>query len=178
MGGCPNVIGYCKKHEVNPDSWLEEPFMNWGMVKQPYISKDGYRYPGHRSVMLVAIKLLIILGFRRIYLLGADFNMQPDKPYSFKEHKTEKECAGNNNTYIFLNAFLNDMREEFDLFGIKIYNCTKESRLNAFPYKKFEDAIEVESRQMYTEYLKEDSTGMYIPFAKKLETYNLIDKEC
>ena len=38
-------------------------------------------FKGHKCVLLYAIKICLLLGFRKIVLIGVDFSMDPKQPY-------------------------------------------------------------------------------------------------
>ena len=102
---CPNVIGYHTKDPLKfeADKFLSEDTVCWGCDKT--IPDDAGEKAG-RSVMFAALKLMYYLGFKNVYLLGCDFNMQHDimgegtgKTYAFHQYKHERGCKSNNNCY-------------------------------------------------------------------------------
>ena len=64
LGDCPNVIGYRRNEKFHAPRFLYEETVNWGNHK---------KYGGGRSVLLAALRILFLLGFRRVYLLGGGF---------------------------------------------------------------------------------------------------------
>ena len=56
--------GYRRNEHFRAAQWLTEGMINWGNHKCR---------GGGRSLMLVALRIAILLGFRRIYLVGCDF---------------------------------------------------------------------------------------------------------
>lgn len=104
---------------------------------------DGGRRHKKRSVMLIAVRMLYWLGFRTVYLLGADFHYRPEKTYAFPGcDKNAGMCGTNNTTMGVLNRWFQMLRPEFERRGFRIYNATPQSRLTAFEFLNFEEAIE------------------------------------
>lgn len=74
---CPNTIGVqtfllakeSTKHITFGKAFLNCPADLYGM------------YKGHKCVLLFSIKLCLLLGFRKIVLLGVDFKMDEKEPY-------------------------------------------------------------------------------------------------
>jgi len=135
---CPNVV-YIHRNEKwhAPRYWIEDTF-NWGNHTD---ITDEYGHKGGRSVMLVALKLLFHLGFRHIYLLGADFKMDENHKYSFDEERKRGAINCNTSTYKALNDRLADARQYAEDMGLHIYNCNPDSGLTAFEHKSYDDAI-------------------------------------
>ncbi|TRZ80400.1 hypothetical protein D4R86_04310 [bacterium] len=130
---CPNVIGFRRNEKFNPSTFLTEDTFNWGNHKD-----DG----GGRSVMLPIMRICYELGFRKIYLLGCDFNMSETNTYHFDEQRDKGAVKGNRKTYGRLeNEYFPQLKPFFDEKGFKVYNCNPESGLTCFPYVSFEEAI-------------------------------------
>lgn len=74
---CPNTVGI-QSFLLEQDPKSKMSFGN------AYISSTavlyGY-YKGMKSVFLFTLKLCILLGFKRVVMLGVDFNMNPETPY-------------------------------------------------------------------------------------------------
>jgi hypothetical protein len=135
----PGVYYFRRNLKFRAKSFLTENTINWG-VDDDVVDELGCK--GGRSVMMAAVKLLYYLGFRTIYLLGADFNMEVGKQnYAFKQDRTESSVKGNNHTYNSLNKRFTALLPEFNESGLKIYNCYKESGLKAFPYLSYDKAV-------------------------------------
>jgi len=135
---CPNAMYINRNNHFNADRFLHEPTFNWGNSKH---FKDANGKGGGRSVMLPALKILYVLGFRHVYLLGADFNMTEEVKYSFPQDRKKSSIKCNNATYKQLNWRYKKLRPIFDAAGFKVYNCNPESKLKAFPHISFDDAI-------------------------------------
>lgn len=140
---CPNIILYDKNDFFEPDKFFEEQTIAWGCAENV---KDILGITGGRSVMLVAFKIIAYLGFKRIYLLGCDFNMQydPEKngkgiTYAFNQYKNQKACSTNNTSFIRIEKRLKSLLPGLKQQNIKVYNCNEKSKLEIFPYKSFDD---------------------------------------
>jgi len=130
---CPNVIGFKRNEKFNPSTFLTEDTFNWGNHKD-----DG----GGRSVMLPVLRICYELGFRKVYLLGCDFNMSENNTYHFDEQRDKGAVKGNRKTYGRLeNEYFPQLKPFFDAAGFKVYNCNPESGLTCFPCVSFEEAI-------------------------------------
>lgn len=132
---CPNVYHIKRNTKFEAEEYLDEYSVNWGCHKN---------YGGGRSVLMAAIKLCYILGFRRIYLNGVDFKMSSDYAYHFEEKRHNGAVNNNNNTYRRMISYFTQLIPKFEEKGYKIYNCTKGSALNLFPYVELEEAIKTE----------------------------------
>ena len=89
LGDCPNVIGYRRNEKFHAPRFLHEETVNWGNHK---------KYGGGRSVLLAALRILFLLGFRRVYLLGVDFEMTPERKYHFPEDRSAAAIQNNHST--------------------------------------------------------------------------------
>lgn len=150
---CPNVIYVQRNNNFQPEHFLSEETANWGNHKD-----QG----GGRSVMIFAIKIIYVLGFRRLYLVGSDFRMSGDKPYSFNEQRTQGAVNNNNNSYRKMTSYFTQLGPYFKTAGFEVYNCSPGSDLTVFPYMDLEKAIERETSHIPNPET-ENSFGMYIP---------------
>ena len=138
-GDCPGIFYYTRNLYFNHQTYLTENSVNWGCGGKDRCSLG---LKGARSCMLAAIRICYILGFRTIYLLGADFNMEEGKQnYAFKQHRHKGSVKGNNGTYNVLKKRFKACLPLFEKKGLKIFNCNLESKLNVFPFKSFDEAI-------------------------------------
>lgn len=167
---CPNTLFFEWQTPFNPDNWIYQEKFNWGNSDKDEFHYKGQTYKGARSCMLVALKLLIVMGFRKIYLVGADFNMETDQPYAFKQDKQEGGCKSNNNSYTNLNAFMNALVPHFKDLGVEVFNTNKTSGLTAFPYKPYDKAIN-QVLQKFSDPSQESTEEHYMDIKKKLEKY-------
>lgn len=135
----PNVFYYKRNDRFDPDTYLHEDTVNWGCHQNV---KDKLGCQGSRSVMLAAVRLLYYFGFKNVYLVGADFNMQEGSgAYAFGQHKDRKGAKGNNNTYRDLNIRFKYMRKMMEDSGFHIYNTFKGSKLEAFDHVPYDEAV-------------------------------------
>lgn len=134
----PSVIGYPTNTRFQIGTFLTEGSVNYGNRTG---LADELGNVGSRSVMLAALRILYYLGFRNVYLVGADFRMSNNQPYAFPQDKGPGGVAGNNNTYRILNSRLKALKPVFEANGFHVFNCTKDSGLEAFPYADFEESI-------------------------------------
>lgn len=145
---CPNVGLFVREDDFNPSTFWASNRVQWGTLKG---QTDMVGIKASRSVMLVAIKLAYWLGFKRVYLLGADFKMSEDpstSPYAWDENKDANGRKANNRLYQMLDKrFRVLVRAGMPL---EIYNCTAGSGLTAFPHVPLERALEREGSKVRT----------------------------
>jgi len=152
VGECPNVIGYRRNEKFVAERFLFETTLNWGNHKD---------YGGGRSVMLPVIRILFLLGFRKIYLLGCDFNMTEEYTYHFDEQRSKGAVNCNTSTYRrLIGEYLPGIKPYLDAEGVEVYNCNPDSGLKVFPFKSFEEAI-AEATSPLGDVANERSWGMY-----------------
>lgn len=111
---------------------------------------------GARMSMPVGIKILYDLGFREIYLLGCDWEMDNEKPYHFEQQRTPGALRNNNEAYKKWTQRFTDLRPHFEQHGLTVYNCNPDSGLKVFDYLPLEEAI---SRNVIE--TKEPTAGLY-----------------
>jgi hypothetical protein len=152
VGQCPNMIYYHRNEKFMADRFLFEDTINWGNS-----GENG----GGRSVMLPTLRICFLLGFRTVYLLGADFKMSENYTYHFDEQRAKGAINCNMNTYDKLKSeYLPSLKEHFDEEGFEIFNCNPESELGVFPFVDFEEAI-VASSVPLGDVDNERTWGMY-----------------
>ena len=161
---CPNVVYYPRNTDFDHEHFLSEITVNWGNQGD---KKDSLGIKGGRSVMLSAIRLSYYLGFRRIYLLGCDFNMEEGKQnYAFEQERSKGAVIGNNNTYNALVKRFEALKPVFSKHGLSLFNCNPKSKLKLFPYRTLEDGIE-DFRECLPK--RENTLGWYDPPKKELK---------
>jgi hypothetical protein len=140
VGQCPNVVYFHRNEKFHADRWLYEDTVNWGN------SGDN---GGGRSVMLASLKIMFLMGFRNVFLMGADFKMSETNTYHFDEQRHDGAVRGNNNTYNQLkNEFFPALKPHFDKEGFNVYNCNPESELKVFDFVDFNDAIQFATKNL------------------------------
>jgi len=92
--------------------------------------------------MFSAVRLAFYLGIRRLYLLGADFRMDHDRPYGFDQGKSSGGVRGNNDAYAGMCSMFDELRPHFDREGFDVLNCNPQSALWSFDFVTFDEAIE------------------------------------
>ncbi|MFA5313783.1 MAG: hypothetical protein WC375_10800 [Methanomassiliicoccales archaeon] len=152
VGECPNVVGYRRNEKFMADRFLFEDTFNWGNHRD---------YGGGRSVFLPTLRILFLLGFRKVYLVGVDMKMSETYAYHFDEQRDKGAVHCNNSTYDrLMNDYLPQLKPYLDAEGFKVYNCNSDSALKVFPFAKFEDAIK-EMTDPLGDIANERTWGMY-----------------
>lgn len=128
----PNVLGYRRNERFQAKQWLHEDTFNWGNHQQ---------YGGGRSVMLVALRLAYLLGFRKVHLLGCDFQMDEQNRYWFHEDRTPSSIRNNTNSYRILTGYFEQLKPHFEHAGFQVFNANPESQLKVFPFVNPDEAL-------------------------------------
>ncbi len=157
VADCPNVLGFRRNDKFDAARFLYEPSINWGNPPD-----DG----GGRSVMLSSLRILFSLGFRYIYLVGADFKMDAANRYHFEMESDAKSAAGNNHTYAKLNERFTALRPHLERAGCNVWNCTPDSSLTAFAACPLSDALNAAKNEI-GDWTQEKTAGMYDEQAKR-----------
>lgn len=144
----PNVLGYRRNERFQAAQWLHEDTFNWG---------NHADYGGGRSVMLVALRLAYLLGFRRVNLLGCDFHMDEQNRYWFDEERTPASIRSNTSSYRIMTGYFAQLKPHFDHAGFQVFNCNPNSHLKVFPFADPDAALrEAEVRR------SANTRGMYV----------------
>jgi hypothetical protein len=159
VADCPNVVYYVLDDNFTPETYLKNDTVSWGR------SREG---GGCRSVMLAAVRIIYELGFRKLFILGADFKMTDDKKYAFKQDRSKGSMHSNNNAYKKLNERFNALRPIFEKNNFYIFNCYKDSGLKSFDYVPFESAVKI-ALNNFPNIISESTDGMYDREAKLRE---------
>ena len=163
VGDCPNVYYFRRNEKFHAPRWLWEHTLNWGNSK---------KHGGSRTVMLPALRILFLLGFRVVYLLGCDLDMTEDKGYHFDEDRNKGAIKGNNSTYERMKKdYFPKLRKEFDKYNFHVYNCNSNSKLDVFDYVSYDQAIE-HATSKFGDVKLERSKGMYKTFDQKVQELN------
>jgi hypothetical protein len=157
----PNVIGYRRNEHFQAHQWLHEDSFNWGNHQQ---------YGGGRSVMLVALRLAYLLGFRKVHLLGCDFQMDEHKRYWFDEQRTPTAINNNTNSYRLLTGYFEQLKPYFIHAGFQVFNANPDSQLKVFPFVDLDEALR--SAEVRT---SASTHGMYVD---RLKAPALPKEEC
>jgi hypothetical protein len=159
VSDCPNVFYYQRNDEFHPETFLSEDTVNWGCRKD---------FGGARSVMLAAIKIIYLLGFKNVFLLGADFKMSDTNKYAFPQDRSAGSIRSNNSAYLKLNTRLTSLKPFLEKAGFFIFNSTPDSGLKAFDYINYDDAVDIALKN-FPDTLNERTEGMYDREAKLRE---------
>ncbi|OYW71343.1 MAG: hypothetical protein B7Z37_28075 [Verrucomicrobia bacterium 12-59-8] len=144
----PNVYGYRRNEAFQAAQWLYEDTINWG--------NHGKR-GGGRSVMLAALRIAFLLGFRRVCLLGCDFYMDDNNRYWFAEQRSKQAISNNQNSYRIMMSYFDELQPHFLNAGFHVVNCNPKSHLKAFPMADLEE--ELRAAQVDT---GATTVGMYV----------------
>jgi hypothetical protein len=140
----PSVLLYRRSEHFDHRRFLDEDAVCWGNNSA---TKDSLGIKGKRSVMMVALRLLHYMGFRVVYLVGADFKMADDQRYAFDENRSAAAIRHNNVLYEALNRRFEAMRDYFKRSRFIVWNCTPGSGLTAFEQMPYEHAVEKASAE-------------------------------
>lgn len=140
---CPNVWAYQRDCYYEPKTFLTQDGASWGNNNKG-VEKTGR--PKILFTFFLGLRLMHYLGVRRVYLIGADFNMSEaagaHNNYAFKEERWKGAIAGNNNHYRRANEMCHELRPYLEKAGFHVFNCNPRSRLSAFDFVPLDVAIE------------------------------------
>jgi hypothetical protein len=121
--------------------------------------------------MISALRILFLLGFRKIYLVGVDLNMKADARYHFDDGRTHEGVRGNGKTYDRMNdEYMPKIKKEGSRYGLRIYQTNPNSQLKTFDYVPFDSAV-LDATLDFGDLGKEETKGMYQPFNEKYKKY-------
>lgn len=162
VGDCPSVLGYRRNEKFVAARYLYEDTINWGCHKD---------FGGSRSVMLAALRILFLMGFRTVYLLGVDFEMSDEKKYHFDEERTPSAIKGNMSTYEKLMQWFAELQPYFLAENFHVFNCNPQSRLKAFPFMEYGEALRAVDSEV-GDVSAERTMGLYSKYEEKLDAFN------
>jgi hypothetical protein len=157
----PGVVYFPRNEWFRANQFFTERTVNWGCHKH---IKDEFGVTGARSVMLAALRLSHYLGFRKVYIVGADFCMSksaredPIQNYAWKQWRHDSSVKGNTRTYKSLNQRFGALRPHIKKEGMEVWNCTPGGGLEAFPRMEFRRAVDTVARECEKEV---DTEGWY-----------------
>ena len=149
---CPSVIFHKRSSDFKADEWINRDRIVWGTPKD---LPDGKK--GARSVLVSALHILYFLGFKKVFLIGVDFEMNEQKKYWFDENRTESAIKSNKRVFEHVNGHLCDLQPYIKKVGFNVFNCNPKSRLQAFPFYPLEEALEEAEID-----LSDSTKGMYV----------------
>jgi len=127
---CPGIIYHEKSSRCDTSTWLDENCICWGVPKG-----DGHRL----NTMIAALHIIYKLGFKNVYIIGADFTMASDEPY-FYDGKSN--VSSNNELYKLTDAYLKTLDPLWQKAGYNVYNCTPNGNLTALRRKNYMIALQ------------------------------------
>lgn len=151
VGDCPNMVYYRRNEKFHAARFLFEDTFNWG---------DCEKFGGNRSVMLPALRVLFLLGFRRVFMVGTDFKMDAEYKYAFEQERSGGSIEGNNSSYAKLQKRFKEVKKHFDKEGFEVFNCSEASELKVFPHMDFDEAI-ARAGSEFANLEKESTNNMY-----------------
>lgn len=137
----PSVLFYRRSDHFDHSRFLKADTINWGQDGE---HTDSLGIKGKRSVMLAGLHLLHYLGFRTVYLVGADFTMAPDRKYAFAEHRSKDAIRHNNVLYESLQKRFEALKPHFEQHRLRVLNCAPDPEacaLKAFEFVAFDKAV-------------------------------------
>lgn len=152
----PNVVLYNRSPCYDPDTYLTDSAINWGTSKKWHMRTGRTRI---LNSMLAAIALLYRLGFRAVYLVGADFHMDAKQPYAFAQKGDDGKARSNNNCFSIMNGMFSELRPRFEAAGYHVYNTNPRSGLTAFDFVSYDEAIRTATKYIQQDPL--DTAGWY-----------------
>lgn len=167
VADCPNVVGFQRNEKLHVPRYLKEDTINWGNHK---------KWGGGRSVMLASLKILYLMGFRRVYLVGVDFEMTETKRYHFEEGRTESAIKGNMSSYSKMVEWFKDLQPMFLKEDFIVKNCNPQSNLRAFPITTVEEAVQ-EATAYLGDVARERTMGMYSKYEEKLASWQQMQQD-
>ena len=126
--------------------YFSDNAVQWGMASE---RKDEHGILGRRSIMLAHFRLMHYLGFKRIYLLGVDFDMQQEEPYCYQREKSPIAIYQNNLLYEALTTRLETLYPIMLQHGLEVFNCNLNSKLKVFPYMSYEEALDDQDTHLH-----------------------------
>jgi hypothetical protein len=99
--------------------------------------------------------------------LGVDFEMSAEKKYHFSENRPPGTIRANMQTYAKLQRWLAELQPYFLKEEFIVKNCNPESKLKAFPFMPFDEAV-AEATALLGNYTRERTVGMYKPISEKI----------
>ena len=129
---CPNMVYYKRNTHFQAQQFLDEDTINWGC------SAD---HGGGRSIMFATIRILYLLGFRRVFLVGVDMSMSKEQKYAFAQDRSKGSISGNQGTYALMRQRFGELRPIFESRGFQVFNCNPDSEFKVFDYMPFDEAV-------------------------------------
>jgi hypothetical protein len=136
---CPSVFAYDRETHFYPEQFLTTTWASWGPSAK---HKENQGKPTVLFTFFLGLRLLHYLGVKRVYLLGVDFGMSPERHYAFGQYRHSGAISGNNNSYRVATMLLSELKPYFDAAGFEVYQTNPDSQLRVFDYAPLEFAID------------------------------------
>lgn len=151
---CPNMVYYKRNTHFQAQQFLDEDTINWGSA-----ADKG----GGRSIMFATIRILYLLGFRRVFLCGVDMNMSKEQHYAFAQDRSKGSVNGNQSTYALMRQRFSELRPLFEERGFHVYNCNPHSKFEVFDHMPFNEAVNtvLQEEMLGIDFDNERTKGMY-----------------
>jgi hypothetical protein len=157
---CPNTWFFRRVGKFEPGAFLQGSMIAWG---------NDAAYGGGRTVMLAALRILHLLGFSDVYVIGADLQMTPERLYHFDEGRTPQAIRNNEKTFSRLvNEYLPAVCMEGARRGFRLWTCGRATKASCLPYVDFSEAIGSCQQASGGPFDKVETRGMYVKRERKL----------
>ena len=101
--------------------------------------------PWHGNTLLASFHILYIMGIRRIYLYGSDFEPDGDKMYKHDTLLNDSQVDANKRLYNHLADNVRSLKTVFDRKGVELIDCSVKSKLsNVYRHMDINEAIDAE----------------------------------
>ena len=143
---CPNIFGvqsfFLAPETKNNLSFAESYFGSTAVLY-------GY-FKGFKSILLFSLKLCILLGFKRIVLLGVDFDMNTNEPYYQQKLSdySKFHIEHNNKLYLALSPILKEiytaLQNQSSGYDVEIVSDHHIENLPFIPHINLKETLEEE----------------------------------
>jgi len=141
-GRAPNTFFYKPASGFVPDTFFSSPVFCTGSHNR---QRDATGIRGFRSSFLIALRLAVYLGFRDLYLIGADFRMpgsEEGPQYADGDTHEPRLVKHNNALYRALSRRMRALAPELIRRDVRLTNCTPRSGLEGVSHRPLRDVLE------------------------------------
>lgn len=132
-GDCPSTFFY------RQNQWFKREQMFAPHDPLIWDNRNGH---GCRTSLMDAIRVLYLLGVRRIYLFGVDFYQSSDHTYHYPKRPGRRNIDYNNNLYKWMSKRFARLRPLMEEAGLNILNCNPRSRLEVFDFSSPQEILQ------------------------------------
>lgn len=104
------------------------------------LSEDKSQITNGHNSGYGALNFAYLKGAKTIFLLGFDFKLVDEKKHFHEGYKWTSPQDPNNVFPMWAKLF-DDTLPQFEKAGVKVFNCSNNSAMTAFPYKAYEDVL-------------------------------------